>query len=56
MCPFAENADARCNARLTLKHLSDAMAYCADDHGQCPIYRELLNDADHRERDCLIAG
>jgi hypothetical protein len=56
MCPFAENTDARCNARLTLKHVSDAMEYCAGDHRQCPIYRELLNDANRRERDYLIAG
>jgi len=56
MCPFAEAADPRCNDRLTLNHLVDALQFCAGDWRECPIYRELLNDADRREQNYLIAG
>lgn len=44
MCPFLENADARCAGHLTLDRLSAALEHCADRYQQCPAYREILKD------------
>jgi hypothetical protein len=45
MCPFVETADSRCGRRLTLDALSEALGYCAGEHRECPVYREIQKDA-----------
>lgn len=42
MCPFVDDGDVRCAARMTLANLVRAFAHCADDYEACPIYRELI--------------
>ena len=45
MCPFLDRADARCAAHLTFRNVTRALAHCVDCYGDCPIYQELVVDA-----------
>ena len=60
MCPFVEAADPRCGKRLTLSNMAHALECCACDYGQCPVYREIQQDArDNRQgtrQRLLVAG
>ena len=56
MCPFAESSDRRCDRRLTLSTVAYAMTYCAGDYRQCPLYRQLINDASQAKHTQLAAG
>jgi hypothetical protein len=40
VCPFLEDSDCRCAARLSLDRLDEALGYCADEFVLCPTYRE----------------
>ena len=51
MCPFVDAAEAHCADHLTLDHLALALEHCADRFHECPVYREMTNDARHRQPD-----
>jgi len=58
MCPFVDNADARCAAHLTFRNLVSAFAHCADQYTRCKTYQELLrgftaNGRNHQSTDTL---
>ena len=42
MCPFIDNADARCASHLTFRNVAHAFAHCADHFRACPIYQQLI--------------
>lgn len=42
MCPYVENADARCAAHLTLRNIFSAFEHCVDQYSCCRIYQDLL--------------
>jgi hypothetical protein len=42
VCPFLEDADARCAAYHSLSQLEQALGRCVDHYQDCPIYREKL--------------
>ena len=42
MCPFLDQADARCAVRLSLNKLEDALGYCGADFEDCPVYQDRL--------------
>lgn len=44
MCPFVDKAYSRCAARMTLRNVTYAVAYCANRYAACPIYQELVAD------------
>ncbi len=48
MCPYVEDADARCGRYLTLENVTQALTRCACDYQQCPVYREIQIDAHGR--------
>ena len=50
MCPFIDEADVRCTARLTLRELARAFSECADGYTKCPIYQEMIAHEPHRQR------
>jgi hypothetical protein len=44
-----DRPDPRCAAHLSLENISSAFAYCADRYTECPIYRQLLSEANAHE-------
>ena len=42
VCPFIDGDDARCARNLKLDRIDFAVAVCADDFAQCPVFWELL--------------
>ena len=50
MCPYVEASDRRCGNHLTLDNLRHALAHCASEYQQCPVYREIQQDAQRNNR------
>ena len=44
ICPFLEEADARCGDHFSLTRLSDAFTHCVGRYQACPVYQRLLHD------------
>lgn len=44
VCPFVDKAYSRCSACMTLRNVTQAVAYCANRYTACPIYQDLLAD------------
>ncbi len=42
VCPFINGEDKRCAAKLKLDNIDYAVAVCADDFTECPVFWELL--------------
>jgi hypothetical protein len=49
VCPFVDKAYSRCSVCMTLRNVTQAVAYCANRYSACPIYQELV--ADDRQSD-----
>ena len=49
VCPYIEQADARCANQLTFKNLSYAFVYCADHYDACPIYKRHTAERRYHE-------
>ena len=41
MCPFLEQADARCAEHWSLKNIARAFLCCAGCFADCPVYQQL---------------
>jgi len=53
VCPFVDKAYSRCATHMTLRNVTEAVAYCANRYTACPIYQELV--ADDRQSEHLKA-
>ena len=50
VCPYLEQADARCAGHLTVENIFQAFADCVEQPGACSVYRELAADDNKREQ------
>lgn len=56
VCPFIDGSDVRCARNLKLDRIDYAVAVCADDFAQCPLFWELLAQRTKREEHAAPAA
>jgi hypothetical protein len=50
VCPFLDKAYTRCSAHLTLRNLTQAIAYCANHYSACLIYQDFIENDGKKEQ------
>jgi len=54
-CPYIEDPDEECAARLKMERIEEVLAICGDSFTDCPHYRQRIHETKDQDIEVQIS-